>query len=300
MYESLLGKYRVFFEGLPDPVFYKCFYPMGRNTNDWLWEMFNYSQGLKIDKDPDEQKYREFYPVYTSDLKDLLNLVMAASPGKKRGVAVIPSSKKNITNRVTMLTREVLARNPRPFSDLTRSIYRAVDKPTAHSGGVRSVQSNVETLAVKDPRVIAQLDVLVVLDDVVSKGTSFRAIGQLLRKAGFKGTLVNFAFTHTYPAKGVVNFLNHEPHIEMTGINSLRMVARYLPDKRKPLRSGFYIPLNDGSCCLSRTSEIGSNLKLDNGKTIKFTNPGTIRHNMKKISYRPTVDAVIFDFDQTL
>lgn len=43
--DNLLANYRIFFEGMPDPVFYKYFYPTGDNTGV-LWDLYHYGPRL--------------------------------------------------------------------------------------------------------------------------------------------------------------------------------------------------------------------------------------------------------------
>ena len=205
IYEHVLEKYRVLFEGLPEPVFYLHFYPMGDKSGDYgqdLWREFNYGRGLKRDKDKDGIKLREFHDEYERDLRSLLNAVMADSKGMHRGVVVIPSSTKGEINRVTEMTRKVLASNPRAFTDLTHAVIRVQDKEKAHAGGNRSYDKNYDTIDISCESGIENFDIILVLDDILTTGTSFRAMDDRLRDAGFTGAIVNFAFSHTFPSEG--------------------------------------------------------------------------------------------------
>ena len=73
-------------EGMPAPVFYKSFYPMGCET-DGQWEMLRYAQGLKADKDPERCHFDKFFDTYKRDVCDLLADVSADFPGRKIGLS---------------------------------------------------------------------------------------------------------------------------------------------------------------------------------------------------------------------
>lgn len=203
MYENMLNNYMIWFEGLTEPVFYKSFYPMGEKDTEWLWELFNYSQGLKLDKDGDGRKFNAYRQRYIDDLRELFNTVIKDMPSTQRGVVAIPSSKARVVNRVTSLIREVLANNPRPFKDLTQVVYRCADKESAHVDGKRSFQDNIQTIDIKDTSMLNSCKVIVVIDDILTTGKSFKAMNWVLRNKGFEGQIVNFAFARTFPTEGL-------------------------------------------------------------------------------------------------
>lgn len=102
--DNLLANYRIFFEGMPDPVFYKYFYPTGDNTGV-LWDLYHYVRGLKKDKDSDAECYYKYSEMpagpnggnlsyYEKDLRQMLRAVWKDTGGKavKGAVATIPSS----------------------------------------------------------------------------------------------------------------------------------------------------------------------------------------------------------------
>ena len=184
------------------------------------------------------------------------------------------------------------------------------------------MQANIETLAVSNGEAIRHLDLVVVLDDILTSGTSFRAMGSFLRSIGFKGILVNFAFARTYPVDGIRNYVNHESDLMLSGFDRFNQMPRVRPEKAPKTRSGFYITMDDGSyqltkycrvlkqaCYRKAQSESGAfravydpvvQIEADEGSTITFRNLDEVRRDMKNVTYRPAVDAVIFDFDQTL
>ena len=198
MFNHLLSDYRLFFEGMPAPVFYKSFYPMGCET-DGQWEMLRYAQGLKADKDPERHHFDKFFDTYKRDVRDLLADVSADFPGRKVGAVAIPSSKAGNVNRVTKLLRRGLAWADDRCVDLTGCLVRCESKKGAHEGGSRSVAANVSTLRFDGAERMEDIDVLLVVDDILTSGKSFRAVDGIVRSAGFSGTIVNFAFSRTMP-----------------------------------------------------------------------------------------------------
>ncbi|MEG2934183.1 MAG: hypothetical protein RR842_11435 [Gordonibacter sp.] len=324
MYENMINDYRICFEGLPDPVFYKSFYPPGGcGSAKWLWDFFNYAQGLKLDKDKEGHKFEEYHRLYIDDIRDLLNAVMRDNEHSKRGVVVIPSSKKDAVNRVTEIVREVLARNPSPYKDLTRVVVRTEDKPTAHSGGKRSIRGNVDTLKVLSPQEVKGLKVVVVIDDILTSGSSFRGMNQVLRDAGFEGLLVNFAFARTLPSEAIGIYVNHESGFMLKGFPRMKNLERNPPSKNIPVEHGCQIVFNDGSCKTYQSdyeilkkagyikcqTESGAyravfdpaiTLRFSDGSVFDFSNIGTVAKHLKNVTYRPPIDGIIFDLDQTL
>ena len=90
--DNLLANYRIFFEGMPDPVFYKYFYPTGDNTGV-LWDLYHYVRGLKKDKDSDAECYYKYSEMpagpnggnlsyYEKDLRQMLRAVWKDTGGK--------------------------------------------------------------------------------------------------------------------------------------------------------------------------------------------------------------------------
>lgn len=224
MYERLLDKYWVFFEGLPEPVFYGRFYPMGRKEGLYrqqLWDDFHYARGLKMDKPTDDNDYSVWRDSYEQDLRDLLNNVYSSTRGMRRGVVVIPSSTNGVVNRVTGMVRSVLSSNRGVYSDLTYHVTRIRSKQKAHAGGGRSYDGSFDTIGVAEGARIEQLDVILVIDDILTSGMSFRAMDDKLRAEGFKGTIVNFAFLRTLPSECATLLMQHrELDAESEGFTS--------------------------------------------------------------------------------
>ena len=183
MYDNLIGNYRIIHEGREEPVFYGRYYPVGAFEGEHqaeLWDHFNYIQGLKKDKDADGSKYAQFKAEYKADLKALLSCVEKDTSNTRRGVIVIPSSKVGNVNRVTELVREVLAEGNGVFADLTENLVRTKQKQAAHEGGSRQSSSNADTLEVQPVGSLADVDLVLVIDDVVSTGSSFSAVQEVL------------------------------------------------------------------------------------------------------------------------
>ena len=199
MYDHLIQKHRIFFEGMSDPVFYAWDYPIGCR-NDVDRKRMRYAQGLKADKDPNRCFFCEYQRLYERHLSDLLKAFKRDFPRKKRGVVVVPSSKSGKTSRVTELTRCALRHPLIGIDDLTECLIRTKSKATAHEGGRRSIAENVASLEFNEPGKLEKYDVILVIDDILTTGNSFRAVGELLRGRRFRGFLVNFAFAKTVPA----------------------------------------------------------------------------------------------------
>lgn len=199
MYDHLIQKHRIFFEGMSDPVFYAWDYPIGCR-NDVDRKRMRYAQGLKADKDPNRCFFCEYQRLYERHLSDLLKAFKRDFPRKKRGVVVVPSSKSGKTSRVTELIRCALRHPLIGIDDLTECLIRTKSKATAHEGGRRSIAENVASLEFNEPGKLEKYDVILVIDDILTTGNSFRAVGELLRGRRFRGFLVNFAFAKTVPA----------------------------------------------------------------------------------------------------
>lgn len=225
MFERLQFNYRILFEGQPAPIFYKYFYPTG-NNHDVLWDLFNYSRGLKKDKARDDEQY-EIYrnmvdtsdnssvDLYELDLRNFLNAVYADT-GRTRnaGITAIPSSNANKVNRVTEIIRTIMQHTPGVYADLTNNIYRVKNKDAAHGGGNRSIEGNIATLGSRRPYEIRDLDLIIVVDDIVTSGSSFRAMYEFLRRTGFQGQVINFAYARHFPSEVVETYYKYNHEIE--------------------------------------------------------------------------------------
>lgn len=237
MYDRLQQGYRVIFEGQPYPIFYKYFYPTG-NNHGALWDLFNFARGLKKDKARDEEQYAVFSSMpaasggshanlYEHDLRQFLNAVYAdTGHTRNAGIVAIPSSRAGKVNRVTELVREILDKTPGVYKDLTQNVFRRISKDTAHGGGSRSVKGNAVTLAARDPNVIKSLELIIVVDDIVTSGNSFRAMTEFLCEIGFRGQVVNFAFARHFPSEVVEAYLAHDHSIDYENFPEIRELRR--------------------------------------------------------------------------
>lgn len=233
MFDGLQSNYRVLFEGQPAPIFYKYFYPTG-NNHDVLWGLFNYSRGLKKDKARDYEQYEVYsnwgdtsgnstVDLYEFDLRSFLNTVYADT-GRTRnaGITAIPSSNANKVNRVTEIIRSVMQHTPGVYADLTYNIYRAKSKDAAHGGGTRSIESNIATLGSRKPYEIRSLDLIIVVDDIVTSGSSFRAMYEFLRRTGFQGQVINFAYARHFPSEVVETYYKYDHEIEYEAFSEIQ------------------------------------------------------------------------------
>lgn len=312
IYERLARSYNVRFEGSPYPVFYKTFYPTGGIAGPKsaeLWSMFDYATGLKRDKDPDGVRFaRVGRQRYAQDVHDLLGAVLENTRWSRCAVAVIPSSTKGVVNRATEIVKGVLGEESALVTDLTGTIVRTSDKQAAHLGGARSLEAHDGSLSI-DPNIASVFDTVVVIDDIVTSGSSFRAFGRLLESIGFDGTIVNFAFAHTRSSDGVEVCLDGVPG-----------------PKAAPVREGHRVTLRDGSAgCYAGGLDIvrkarfrktvdglgrakasfDPHITLGFGPSpskveLDFDGLDDVRRRVKRIRYTPPIDALVLDFDQTL
>lgn len=164
--------------------------------------------------------------------------------------------------------------------------------------------------------------VIVVVDDIVTSGKSFDAMNRTLRNKGFGGQIVNFAFARTVPSEGLKVLLNHEKDFQLEGFSLPDSSQRSSPQKKKPVRYGFHFTFEDGtskvsdSCGITKKAHYrekrtaggayrmvfdpGVQLKLDDGTLVDFCDLDDVRNRVKNVAYRPSVEGIVFDFDQTL
>ena len=213
MYEQLLDRYGVFFEGLPEPVFYGRHYPTG-NPDDLrgmgLMDDFCYGWGLKEDRDPSGALLCEHREAYERELHQLLCTVAEKTVGIHRGVVVIPPSTAGKVSRVTEIVRRALARMPNLFDDLTDTVTRTRDKGAAHGGSRqrRSYHESYDTIGVAKDGQVERYGLILVIDDILTSGKSFRVMDDKLSDSGFAGTIVNFAFLRTCRGEAVLPCLD--------------------------------------------------------------------------------------------
>lgn len=273
MYDNLQSNYRVIFEGQPAPIFYKYFYPTG-NNHDVLWDLFNYARGLKKDKPRDDEQYDVYsnmtdtsdgsdVNLYEYDLRQFLNAVYADT-GRTRnaGITAIPSSNANKVNRVTELIRSIMQRTPGVYTDLTHNVYRRKSKDAAHGGGDRSIEANISTLGAKRPDEIRNQDLVIVVDDIVTSGNSFRAMTEFLRRLGFRGQIVNFAFARYFPSEVVEEYLAHDHSIEYEAFSEIQALRR--PYDRRPEEN------NEGERIFGVIYDLDQTLLNDSVRDLKF------------------------------
>lgn len=244
MYDSLLDQYDVIFEGKAEPVFYQQLYPArGVRDTQELRDLFGYVQGLKFDlraledakdqlergvdfedlwiEDKDDWRrkkyYDEHFESYYFDLLDLFKTLRDARKAGRMGVVAIPSSTKGVENIVTSMIFQVIRNSDDldlGIEDLTKHFVRTETKEKSHGGGSRAVSENVRTLAFNPPSGAEAYDTIVVIDDVVSSGSSFVAADSVLRQSGFKGTIVNFAYARTMPVEATKQLLHRPAAVE--------------------------------------------------------------------------------------
>lgn len=225
-YNELLNKYNTKFEGVSNPVFYDVLYPTHRakthgdypnpnyDYNSDITQNYLKALGLKIklNKDfdmniidvPEKYKYsentseKELYNFFKNNyfyhnlFKNFIETIIKNNPDKKIGVITIPSSKVNVKNGITFVVEEVisLGNYDNQIKDYTDKLYRIKKKEAAHDGGNRSIAVNLDTLKLE---YVNDVDIIVVVDDIVTTGNSFNAVNKMLIDSGFKGEIINYA-----------------------------------------------------------------------------------------------------------
>ena len=127
-----------------------------------------------------------------------------------------------MVNRVTEIIRSIMRRTPGVYTDLTYNIYRAKSKDTAHGGGNRSIEGNIATLGSRRPYEIRNLELIIVVDDIVTSGSSFRAMYEFLRRTGFQGQVINFAYARHFPSEVVETYYKYDHEIEYEAFSEIQ------------------------------------------------------------------------------
>lgn len=195
-YNKLLENYKVQFEGLNNPVFYSKLSPthllyedfFDKNKNNDILNLYKFAHGLKATK---ENKYCNMYNEYKDEYKDeyykilrtFFYYILQSNPKLKFGVISIPSSKKNITNCITIMIKNILCQNnySRLF-DYTNVLIRTETKVPFHENGNRNRKENINTLKVNLPtKWFRQVDGLIIVDDIITTGISFDSVVELFK-----------------------------------------------------------------------------------------------------------------------
>lgn len=200
----------VYFEGLEHPVFYRSLYPTSR-ANDEMdqknWNRYWFGQGLKYNHlhESSVSKRCECMLEYYETYKEILIKLLIGLPNNlKIGVIAIPSSESGFINITTQIISEVIKELDLPhIVDKTSSLVRETDKEKAHESiGHRSIDSNIDTLKIYGNNLLDE-DVILVVDDIVTTGTSFTAVNLLLQKVRFDGIIINFAYCRSMSVMGI-------------------------------------------------------------------------------------------------
>lgn len=299
------SRYKCVFEGLEDPVFYRNFYIKSlektdstiedyhsyRGTNYSTRELYrknefyhNYIIGLK---DSEQDLWRnqgsseltaKYHDDYLKELSTWFSVLNASDPGKVWGVMTVPSSKVGATNEVTKLVHELLSNYQLSnFIDFTANLYRTKDKTTTYGNGVWDVSSNINTLDLQDPALLEGVDNLVLIDDVITTGSTLSAVKTVLNNNRVNsvniynyvfGKTVSFAEVlqrslYTYDPKTFSHEHDKEPvkgiiyDLDQTLIDSHHRNEEF--EKKVGLGSGFS-KLYDSYCSeLTKNSELNEN-----------------------------------------
>jgi len=210
---KLLDQFRFQFEGLSKPVFYYDLYPTSYFYDDMKphdWQRYRFIQGLKVDKKMELEKRKNLIQYFTENMQlylQILRKVIYIFDDKYRvGVLTIPSSTKGYKNVVTKMVQKAVQNSSGQVKDLTSSLVRIKDKEPGHlKDGNRDSQMNIETLKFEYSD-LQNIDILIVIDDVVTSGFSFRAVNNIIENQGFKGVIINFAFARSMNQVGFENY----------------------------------------------------------------------------------------------
>lgn len=211
---DLVYNYNVLFEGITNPVFYYDLNPTSMLEKPQNWERYRFSHGLKVktDLENDDSNELKWWNANKKQYKQvLLRLLNTISKNNKIniGVIVIPSSRANYNNAVTLLTRNVL-RNCKfentKFIDLTELFVRSKNKKNAHIDGSRNQKDNINTLKIVDFTWLDKVEGILVIDDIVTSGNSFSTVNKVLNQSGYNKEIINFAFARSMNESAISNF----------------------------------------------------------------------------------------------
>ena len=215
LYNSLMQDYRCFYEGMKEPIFYQTLYPnhyddafsgdyaekYGEQEAQRFAERAHYFWGLKYKYALNGERVAQSYEqennyTYLEKYHDeyLHNLDKLLSRFVNWAVITVPASNASLINGVTYLTREYLNEHGRQLLDFTDRLIRTRSKKVASDIGTRDKESNIKTLAIKDPSDFKRADGIIVIDDLTTSGNTFAAVDQVLHEYGIKNKVINFAF----------------------------------------------------------------------------------------------------------
>lgn len=198
------------------PIFYHCFYPTMKSDEDRFFDddfvNYDYVQGLKYLDQPEfvtdevkNGKRKKYFAKqngvegYAEDFFNLLN-DQVKSGSEKIILTVIPSSKVGKINVVSKIV-DYLAKKYPQFIDGRYLIQKKSDEEAAHeTKKKRNVEQHIDSW---DSNVNVTKETsshpVIVIDDVVSSGSSFEAADKFLEGVGFDHhKITNFAFGATY------------------------------------------------------------------------------------------------------
>ena len=115
------------------------------------------------------------------------------------GILIVPSSTENRWNSAL---EEILGKTVEMTgaTDCRHLIKRHTGRESAHGTNDRSIEKNVETMRIDNPESLRNISVLVILDDIVTSGNTFRACKIVIERDAsgvFSGTLKYAALAKT-------------------------------------------------------------------------------------------------------
>ncbi|WP_273707669.1 hypothetical protein [Leuconostoc mesenteroides] len=220
IFNKLFQRYRFLFEGIANPVFYYDMYPTSFNVDKMtqeLWDKYNFGKGLKEDRNSQEL-FEKNQKKYLRILYDFIECINSEKVYNNIGIFTIPSSKKDIINKVTKITQKVISDSCfSNLTDLTNNFTRIETKEASHETGNRDINSNIQTLCFSKNVNLNAYDAILVIDDIVTSGNSFLSIQNIMDSKNFAGDIFNFAFSKStnhmaidFYGKQTKNFVNIE------------------------------------------------------------------------------------------
>lgn len=156
------------------------------------------------DKSFYDERTQKFILGFKNGKEDCINMVfnqLYPQLGNEFAIAVIPSStvEDNYKSACHVLAGKILdqaIKDEKYIVDATECLYRHTTVPKAHkTKGMRSKATHMSSIKVLHPKLVKDMDVLV-LDDVTTSGSSFEAAYDLLKAAG-AGKVISFAVGRT-------------------------------------------------------------------------------------------------------
>lgn len=247
------------------PIFYLRNYPLYHTdySPDERRD-YQYINGLKLanskffhDSDQHRRTLLNFFEAgglerYASDLVNVLN----SSINGKIILSSIPSSKIGKINIVTVIVEHVTKLFPERFINGNNLFQKIADENTAHESEDNSNRGYMKHYNSWNHNIASPVDpnsVVIVIDDVLTTGSTFYAAHKHLSEIGYK-KIVNLAFGRTIPNILLRSYPNeNQPQIQRksTGIDAIifdldqTIINSRHYEQLNFEKKGSYIPYNE-------------------------------------------------------